>query len=651
MSDPRNAPDLTLCLDLAVPAGARLAVWSDNGRIRIAEAANGRRFMLFAEPGAQCFLMGFPETILEDADELKRWYASTPVARPVWFEVDEFGEAIRLPGEQAYPAAALADPRFLQVQSLMQVDAEREVAEPVQASATAAEEVTQASVDVPADTPLVGPPAAEAPATEKPVPEEPELLQVLTLEQAPGARILAFGIHGEPVRVESAERLSVFAPEGASFAVAQIPADPDADLASYLDAHPQARAMAYTVAGGRAEVDLAMLGAIERRVARRGEDGMEAGWAAALRESENARARTLRAQAVAARALRAYVEEQGRAPRAIAGTDSTLYVEIADAPEPGQLPRVAGVLADGTPAQVLRVDVTAEGAETSVLYAPAGGAYILMPQDVPADVEAPGEAIGIALRPGGDRVKLGANERARIWSEARPLDVVHANPARVRIDPALSETPAQPALLEEPPMLDDMWEGTFVEPTPEELAAMHDFEAEASGEEPAPRETRLTEPLTWHGPDEGYTNLRNWRQHSPRGELWMAELLAALVDRNEDLDALGCLVPIQMLRQGYALTTTDKDRFQRAVDGPLADRLGDVRVFEIDAHTFFARETTAGIRLVGPRGGPVKSADVRTAILGTYGRSPDAPVVDPAAYQHPSASRLTLRRGRKAATR
>src|SRR5690606_6695868 len=130
-----------------------------------------------------------------------------------------------------------ADPRFLQVQSLMQVDAEREVAEPVQASATAAEEVTQASVDVPADTPLVGPPAAEAPATEKPVPEEPELLQVLTLEQAPGARILAFGIHGEPVRVESAERLSVFAPEGASFAVAQIPADPDADLASYLDAH------------------------------------------------------------------------------------------------------------------------------------------------------------------------------------------------------------------------------------------------------------------------------------------------------------------------------------------------------------------------------------------------------------------------------
>src|SRR5690606_13811402 len=123
----------------------------------------------------------------------------------------------------------------------------------------------------------------------------------------------------------------------------------------------------------------------------------------------------------------------------------------------------------------------------------------------------------------------------------------------------------------------DLWDGPLPDPDPEEIENRAVYSAEDVRSVPSE-----VQPARWHGPEEVPTPLRTWRRPSPRGALWMADLWTALVDRTEDLAALACLVPIQVLRQGYALTVVDKERFQHAVEGPLADRLSDVRIFEID---------------------------------------------------------------------
>lgn len=639
MNPTDNSPHLQLCLDLAVPAGARLLAWSDDAALSVTESVDGRRFMLFAEPGARYFLMGFPEPLPDSPEILRRWYQANPTAQPVWLEVDEFGEAKRLPGHQPFPKAALTDPRFEAVRAVFQK--ERTIAASPEPGATRDVVIEDPDRSQPAKERK---PAAGAPSAEQEGQAEPELAPVLVVDAVQDAQPLVLDLRGAPIRVEKSKgTLTVFATDAASFALAQAP-DEEIPLSEFFEAHPQARAMAYTVSNGLAEVNLGMLASLERRIARRGSDGLDARWPDILNESEAARSRALKEEAVPARGLRRYVEERGHAPRAILGSDGTLYAALLAATASEPFPRVAGVLPDGTPAQVLRVDATPE---ERVLFAPVGGTYVLSSSESPAGAEDPSQAVGIVLRPGGDGVRLGTSERTQVWAEATPLEFVYANPPREQKGVESSAGPdssLEEAIPSEPPA--DLWEGWSLAEVPPDLEETQQQEPEPF-EEPGLSST----PLRWHGPDVGLTNLENWSRHTPRGDLWMAELLYVLADNAEELDAMGCLVPLQMLRLGYGLTLVDKVRLQRAVDGPFSGRLKDVRIFEVEGQSFFARDTLDGLRIVGPRGGAVKSAEVRAAILASYGRGPDSAIVEPQSYRHPSSARLSLRTARRMARR
>lgn len=647
MNPQENKPDLRLCLDLSVPPGVQLGAWATSGEISVTESADGRRFMVFATPGASCFLMGFPAALPDDPEQLRQWYANHPVAQPVWFTVDEFGEALRLPGKQPFPREVKADPRFQAIRQIVRREERRqESADLAEGESAVARGPDTADVEgAVSETP------SSLPETEQGAePVVSELQPVLSVPRVVGARPVVVSLGGEPIRIEQdAEGVIVFAGNGTSFVLAQVPED-DRALGEFFDEQLQARAMAYAVVDGNSEVSLSALAAFERRIARRGTEGLEPIWEDVLRESEAARSRELARVAVPARALRRYVKENAQAPRAIQGSDGTLYAMLADVSHFDAMPRVKGVVPDGAASQVLRVDIAAEHGLDSVFYAPAGGAYLLVSADAAAEADAPGNATGIVIRPGGDRMHVAATERARIWAEAKPLEIVHANPSRSQLSELRAESTASvpPETAGEPIPVPppDLWDGPLPDPDPEEIENRAVYSAEDVRSVPSE-----VQPARWHGPEEGATSLRNWRRLSPRGELWMAELLTVLVDRTEDLDALGCLVPIQMLRQGYGLTVVDKERFQHAVDGPLADRLSDVRVFEIDGQSFFARDTAQGVRLIGPRGAPVKSPDIRAAILAAYGRGPDAPVVDPKPYQHPSSSRLSSRESQRGVAR
>ena len=246
------------------------------------------------------------------------------------------------------------------------------------------------------------------------------------------------------------------------------------------------------------------------------------------------------------------MEQKQRAPRSILGSDGTLYVPALDAMDPADLPKVSGRVPDGRPAQLLRVDLSDGDGQVSQLFVPVGASFIAFNPDAPSDGrDAPADGLAFQVRESGDVRSLPATERTAVWADSRPLDVVLANPPRRRASTAAPgrEAAAQPAGQGSSGQPIDLW-GGGPEPSEEDLRddpeAPHDWHEAATTQEADPEPEVEVHPASWRPADTGpFPSLETWRLRSPRGELWMSELLTVLVDHPDELDRLSCLVPIR----------------------------------------------------------------------------------------------------------
>lgn len=647
---------LVHCFDLALPERTRFAAWSDEGEVRVVMAANGRRVMVFASPGALVFALGMPVPLPDDPQALQDWYAAHPVTRPIWFRADVYGKAERMPGDLPIPTSALQDPALRELRALWRKSMNNVASSGVPTEQTQtdrpSQEIAYASAAEPTDLPKDGARTTGA-------------LVAFSVELVEGTRALVTRVSSGDVRMEESEtnQVRVLAEAGASFVFSQVPADSEVSLDWFLE-NPSARATGYRATDdGQIVVDPWALELLAARIQENPDSEEARTWSSILAHSETARTAGLRSVAVSSTDVSRFVAEQRRAPRALVGKTGILYAPLSMPMSNDQVPQVFGVVPAGAPTHAIRVDMEAEDGRYTVLYAPVGGRYGLRSSSNESVNGESGERKEVVLlRKGGERLPLPESEQARFWSEANALDIVQITPKHRRAGrTSTAEAPesvasavAPPPITDEPP--GDLWsdDAPLPEPTLEDLGAMegsgvlYTSKVQPHGTSDVPTlvdsdSADVSSSVRWRSPFEGPVNVRNWQKRSPVGELWIAELLYTAVDHPEELDALGCLVPISLLRQGYQISRSDRERIQRALDGHLADRLSYVRVYDLEGHTYFARETDQGIHLVGPRCSPVRSVTIRSQVAKSYGLTSDeVNFVDP----KPVEPEATLKRSR-----
>lgn len=609
---PRDVGELPVRVEFDVPQGVRLSLHSLEGRVAL--EVEGGRARIRGEDGARGVLMGRPGEV-PDAFDPDEWYRGHRIARPFAFRITSSGSIARLEGDIDIPQTFL----------------DREEVAPVREAL-----VSMARGAAPVEK------ERESDSRAEEVVADP----VLSVEADEGEQVHLLVVAGR-ARVERDDAAyRVYARDGARFLLARVPdgATPDV-LRSWLVERPEGRPTAYVYradSGIKREADMLDATHSDEPV-----PGTSMTWADVLRCDLEAGRDLLARKAVGAGELADYLDANPHSPDALVGSGGELYAPLLDGVPSESAVEIRGEVAGEARARVLKVErVDRDSGELLIDYfAPVGGRYVVqtMPEGEPP-ATGKMEPAGLLVREDGRVRSLPTSAKSQVWAGSEALPQVDAVRRRKQA-PARTEVSADANL----DLIMD--EGDDYEPTPDELLAAHmDNERTMGVVPPEPVTPERAEERTdagrtgegWQSAQEGAVHVGNWRQRSPRGELWVAELLET-VATPEELSTLDCLRSIRLLRQGYQLSRTDEARFEHAL-GELSPRIERVRVFSVNGQSFFAYDRGTYIRLVGPGGRGVRSEEIRERVAASYGRDPEtcfqeAPVHD----RGGSAARRTKR--------
>lgn len=514
-------------------------------------------------------------------------------------------------------------------------------------------------------------PQQETDAPDTGEPEPAEEYPTLLLESQQDVRWVVLGGRGE-ARVEQREEGWEVAPRpGAEFVVLGVPA-PEArqeidKLATWYEDHPEARSVGYQLQEQDQQLVVApqALETVEEQARQQELTRLQGPEISAdrlqenLKASEESRRRKRVREAVGARKLPRYLESHKQAPPYLRGKSGALYVPLeGQVADPEQI-EVRSQITEEHPGQVLTVETLNEntGELRTHLFVPAGGSYVVGPSEA-SEEELEQKTTAIRIRAGGDRAPLGSHERVQIWAGGNRLPVRSAT----RRTPRTSSSQQGAAQMDgvQPPEpfdydhMEEQFQGSpkveqgpppdaqdvgFDQAPPEPASSPasqpepeHSPEADTA---PSPQSTQPSDTnpsaegdelgrlaqhdggARWRHPDEGYMNVDNWQHRGRQGEFWVSELLEA-VATDEELEQLDCRVPIGLLRKGFRISHTDRRRLQEALE-QLTGRISEVKVFDIDNKTYFARQGEDGVQAVGPGGRQVRSEQVRRLIARAFG--------------------------------
>jgi hypothetical protein len=613
-------PTRPACIDVIVPPTVRMRVWSDADGV--VQHTTGRRFRVFAPPDITLYMMGLPADPELSGDALLDIYGSHNT-RPVAFTVTPDGEAVLMPSDTPPPHSFSSDPEVAATRERIRAASQ---ARKARAAAEAQPSVTPPG---PAETaPLQdGPPApvwtaepetvmtdhdftdgegnfdnagiaehyaamgaapvgqpdfaADPWPDEGSVPEynDDESLigyeepigpaddEVPVYRSGVGEAVGAMCVQGQAPRLsQQAGRVEVYARAGSRLIVVGVPAGGRSDeksLAAWYDNTPEARVVAFKVdADLNAASDPATVAALERAITREG---------AVLPE-------TLGAEVDWACALAASETSRARqlSREAVDGRDIASHIKAAgEFPhairaatgliylqlplEPGS-GQVFVEAPERAPGHV--IDYSAEGL-APVAFAPVGCSYVVAP-----------DVSGWQLRVGGGVLRLPSSEAARVFGGGRVAD---------------------------------------------RLAVHIDLPRRVTAQKPPAG-------AGYRSPRAGAMSLHNWQARGLAGQMWLHELLEAAAEpggekQPPELEQLGVALAINMFRKHMPISKSSYDRLLAAVEA-LDERMDDVRVFDVEGETFFARARGGSIRLVGPGGREVKSDHVRKVVAESYGLDP-----------------------------
>jgi hypothetical protein len=634
--------ELFYCLDIQPPAGSDLRVWAEGGEYRVSRSPAGGRVMVFAEEGVRLWTMALPDPLPQNRATLDSWYRDHPAAVLTGMVVDENGQAVRVAGADEFPEQVLGDPSLSHLRSLIKASPS-ELDE--DAPEVAREEVGRDEMPVEGGAPeesvpeVVSGDSSGVPATPG-APERPLIDLVRTI--VPGARWSVALIRGE----EGDEVL---------WSADVVPGTQGVKAVLVGDGEGVVRTVVPGDEGGLVE---GAPGEDTSRILK------------VLSASEDPRAEAFHTQLRKSSwpevhgALPAIEDEgdlrSGDLPAAVLGPSGEVHVRVAQILDP-TAPFGVKAVRWGTPSIAEAVIVDRSDPETgevvSGVYLPSGCDVVVEEGDASrclrlhfdgsgqdlssresANVRLNGEVVPVAL-PTLTPEERGipeevaepdhsSEERASPAAEAAPVEPLESNDSPAHAAPPVDLWGGGP-LLE--PSLDDL-EG---EPDHHDMGwspdpRMDHGRHDQGAAEPEPQPSVDLEPSWKSGrsskkerrafssPEEGTTNLKNWRHHSPRGELWVSELLNS-VATEEELQEVGCAVPIKLLRKGYPLARQDREGIETALV-TFRPRIDEVKVFVIAGRSYFAYvDQERGLEIVGPRGQPPRDDSVVATISEVLG--------------------------------
>lgn len=638
---------LRLCLDLRSPDASRLLVWGEGGEHHISRDASGLRTTVFAEVGVRIWTLAVPDPLPESEGALEAWYRDHPSALLTGHEVGSDGRTRRLPSDAEPPRAALESWQVRRVRQVLHVQGGRAP------FATGGGDEGGASPEK-----TVSSPSTSSSLLERLGVSEGEVEwsvgltkshdgssrliwgdEALEERESPGLvlvggsslspRVQRVGADGQPQGAPTAEELGAFrealaaSGERGRTIASQLPVTPSEQASGEPSTHreegaresssPEAPPARFV--DGQGESWIRVFESRNPDLRLEGSELPHPGRKAARFHG------TDYTDPTTGEVVSALYLPPGRDVVLEADGESVALRLHGEGGPPSPLPsnQAAQVRLDGVPLSPPRTPASPAPSpdppaplpvnETPTSHASALGSP--PPMDPPSLESAPAPPESGPPEPGQE-----GGEPREFWSDGTPIPSMDALPADLDEEEGEWSEDLAPWDRGAPHAFGPEDESGGMSEPRGEPSPPPDMDADPGGAGGEEKE----EALRLRPPTEGTIHVSNWRNYSPRGELWASELLNTVAS-DEELERLGCLAPIQLLRKGYSLSRSDRTRIDAAMTH-LSERIDEVRVANVRGATYFARLDAEGaLDIIGPKGNSPRDDEVAQAIARALGVS------------------------------